>query len=203
LRQTERADTLFRRDNQKNRGISTMLIDAGQSCLLIVDVQDSLAPVMFDPRRVYRGCAMLMRAATRLGIPLAISEQYPKGLGRTAGELLALAPADAVMEKLHFSCAHDPAIRARIDGFGRPRIVLAGIESHICVLQSALGFKAAGYEPVVVADACASRTEANFNAAMARLADNGIEIATVEMVIFEWLHRAGTPEFKELSALVK
>lgn len=180
-----------------------MLIDAARSCLLIVDVQDSLAPVMFDPRRVYRGCGLLMRAAARLELPVVISEQYPKGLGRTAGELLALAPEEAVMEKLHFSCAHDPAIRARIDGLGRPRIVIAGIESHICVLQSALGFKAAGYEPVVVADACASRTEANFNAAMARLADNGIEIATVEMVIFEWLHRAGTSEFKELSALVK
>jgi nicotinamidase-related amidase len=180
-----------------------MLIESDRSCLLIVDVQERLVPVMFDPRRVYHGCALLMRAAARLGVPVVISEQYPKGLGHTAGELLALAPAEAVMEKLHFSCAHDPAILARLQGFDRPRVVLAGIESHICVLQSALGLKAAGFEPVVVADACASRAEINYQTAMARLAANGIEIVTVEMVIFEWLHRAGTPEFKELSALVK
>jgi hypothetical protein len=180
-----------------------MLIKAEQSSLLIVDVQQGLAPVMSEPRRVYRGCSLLMRAAARLGLPMVISEQYPKGLGHTAGELLDLAPEGAVMEKLHFSCAADAAILERFRGFGRNRVVIAGIESHVCVLQSALGFKAEGFEPVVVADACASRTEFSYQTAMARMAANGIEIATVEMVLFEWLHRAGTPEFKELSALIK
>jgi nicotinamidase-related amidase len=180
-----------------------MLIEAARSCLLIVDVQEGLAPRMFDPRRVYTGCSLLMRAATRLDLPLMITEQYPKGLGRTMGELLALAPDAPVMEKLHFSCAHDPAIRARLDEWGRPRAVLAGIESHICVLQTALGLKAAGFDPVVVADACASRLESNYLAAMARLTAAGVTVATVEMVLFEWLHRAGTPEFKDVSALVK
>ena len=158
---------------------------------------------MFDPRSVYHGCGLLMRAATRLGLPLMISEQYPKGLGHTMGELLALAPDAPVMAKLHFSCAHDPAMRAWFDAQNRPRVVVAGIEAHICVLQTALGLKAAGFEPVVVADACASRVEANTLAAMARLAANGVEVATVEMVLFEWLHRAGTPEFKELSPLIR
>jgi nicotinamidase-related amidase len=180
-----------------------MLIQADQSSLLIVDVQQGLAPVMSEPRRVYRGCALLMRAALRLNLPMIVSEQYPKGLGHTAGELLELAPEGSVMEKIHFSCASDTAILERIQGFGRKRVVIAGIESHVCVLQSALGFKAEGFDPVVVADACASRTEHSYHTAMARMAANGIEIATVEMVIFEWLHRAGTPEFKELSALIK
>ncbi|MEO0035124.1 MAG: hypothetical protein RLZZ501_1147 [Pseudomonadota bacterium] len=180
-----------------------LLIDADRSCLVIVDVQEALAPTMFDPRRVYRGCSILLRAATRLGLPLLVTEQYPKGLGRTVGELRELVPDDAVMDKLHFSCAADPAIRARVEGFGRPRVVLAGIESHICVLQTALGFKQLGFAPVVVADACASRAEGNYHAALDRLAAAGVTIATVEMVLFEWLHRAGTPEFKELSPLIR
>ncbi|EME71950.1 nicotinamidase-like amidase [Paramagnetospirillum caucaseum] len=180
-----------------------MLIEAPRSSLLIVDVQQGLAPVMSDPRRVYRGCSLLLRAAARLALPVVISEQYPKGLGTTSGELLEYAPEGAVMEKIHFSCAADEGIRARIGGTGRDQIVIAGIESHVCVLQSALGFLAAGFKPVVVADACASRDPANYQAAMARMAACGIGIVTVEMVIFEWLHRASTPEFKELSALIK
>lgn len=185
-----------------------MLIEAQRSCLLIVDVQQGLAPVMSDPRRVYRGCGLLMRAAARLSLPMVISEQYPKGLGSTSGELMewvpeGAVPEGAVMEKLHFSCAADDGIRARIEGTGRDQVVIAGIESHVCVLQSALGFKQAGFSPVVVADACASRDPANYQAAMSRMAAAGVEIVTVEMVIFEWLHRAGTPEFKELSALIK
>jgi nicotinamidase-related amidase len=180
-----------------------MLIEAQRSSLLIVDVQQGLAPVMSDPRRVYRGCTLLLRAASRLGLPIVISEQYPKGLGPTAPDIMEWAPEGAVMEKLHFSCAHDDAILARIKETGRDQIVIAGIESHVCVLQSALGFQQAGFRPVVVADACASRDPANYQAAMSRLAACGVGIVTVEMVIFEWLHRAGSPEFKELSALIK
>lgn len=185
-----------------------MLIEAQRSALLIVDVQQNLLPVMSDPRRVLRGCGLLLRAALRLGIPLAVSEQYPRGLGSTSAELWEALPdpeaAKAqVMEKIHFSCAAEPDLRGRVEGWGRERLVIAGIEAHICVLQTALGFRKIGLEPVVVADACASRDPANHQAAMARLAANGVEIATSEMVVFEWLHRAGTPEFKELSALVK
>jgi len=180
-----------------------MLIEAERSSLLIVDVQQGLAPVVAEPRRVYRGCSLLMRGALRLGLPLVVTEQYPKGLGTTVGELRELAPDGAVMEKLHFSSAADPAILERVRSFGRNQIVIAGIEAHICVLQSALGFKAVGFEVAVVADACSSRDPDNFTVAMARLAANGIQVVTVEMVLFEWLHRAGTPEFKELSALIK
>ena len=90
-----------------------MLIQAQTSSLLIVDVQQGLAPIMADPRRVFRGCSLLMRAAVRLGIPLVVSEQYPKGLGATMGELAELAPEGSVMEKIAFSCAADTAILDR------------------------------------------------------------------------------------------
>ncbi|CAA7614189.1 hydrolase [Magnetospirillum sp. UT-4] len=180
-----------------------MLIDARRSALLIVDVQENLAPVMADARAVYKGCTILLKAAARLGLPVLVSEQYPKGLGRTMGELREHVPDGAVVEKLHFSCAAEPALKERVDGLGRDHLVIAGIEAHVCVLQSALGFKAAGYQVFVVADACSSRDSANHRAALERMAANGIEVVTVEMVAFEWLHRAGTPEFKDISRLIK
>ncbi|MGE5547577.1 MAG: hydrolase [Solirubrobacterales bacterium] len=180
-----------------------MLLDAKRSCLLIVDVQEGLAPVMADTRAVLRHCGLLLRGADRLAIPVLISEQYPKGLGPTLGELRELAPADAVVEKLHFACSAEPALRGRIDALGRPQVVVAGIEAHVCVLQTALGLKAAGYEVAVVADACSSRTAANHAAALERLRANGVEVVTTEMVLFEWLHCAGTPEFKDLVRLIK
>lgn len=180
-----------------------MLIDPRQSALLVVDIQERLAPATFDPGRVVAGAGLLMQAAARLDLPVLVSEQYPKGLGPTVEPLRALAPAGAVVEKLHFSCADEPAVMARLDGLGRSQAVIVGMEAHICVLQTALGLAARGWRPVVVADATASRTEASHQAAMARLAAAGVVVATVEMVLFEWLQRAGTPEFKELSRLVK
>jgi len=180
-----------------------MLLEAGQSVLLVVDVQEGLAPAVAHPAAVIKGSALLIQAAARLGIPVVVSEQYPKGLGRTVGELLSLVPPEAVMEKLHFSCAADPALMARLDSLGRRQAVIVGMEAHVCVLQTALGLKAAGWQPFMVADATSSRTEANHRAAIARVAAAGVSVATVEMVVFEWLYRAGTPEFKELSRLVK
>ncbi|MBF0306728.1 MAG: hydrolase [Alphaproteobacteria bacterium] len=181
-----------------------MLMRAETSSLLIVDVQERLCPVMAEPRMVIQGCVRLMAAARELAVPLLVSEQYPKGIGPTMFDLRELAPPEAVVEKLHFSCAHEPAVMERIAAAaGRRQIVMAGIEAHVCVLQSALGLKERGYEVFVVTDACSSRQQANADAAFRRMRDNGIETVTIEMVLFEWLHRAGTPEFKRLLPLVK
>ena len=180
-----------------------MLLDARRSLLLVVDVQQALLPAMADPDRVARGAAILMKAASRLEIPVLVSEQYPKGLGPTVPELAALAPAGSVLAKLHFSCVDDPALGARLRRSGRDQVVLAGIEAHVCVLQTALGLRAAGFAPFVAADATASRTEASHRTAMARLGAGGVAVGNVEMVVFEWLNRAGTPAFKDLSPLIK
>ncbi len=175
-----------------------------EDCLfLLVDVQENLAPVMADPRQVYRNSALLLRAAARLDIPVIASEQYPKGLGHTVGELAELLPEGAAMEKMHFSCAYDEAIAARIAESRRSHIVVSGIEAHVCVLQTALGFKAKGYDVSVVADACSSRLPANHQAAMVRMAAAGVQAVTTEMVAFEWLEVAGTPEFKDMIKLIK
>lgn len=180
-----------------------MLIERDKSCLLIVDVQEKLAPAVADPAGVIRNAGVLMQAAARLGIPAVVSEQYPQGLGPTVPELRALAPEPARIAKLSFSCAADPTLQQRIKAAQRSVIVMAGLEAHVCVLQSALGFRQAGYQTVVVADAVSSRTPANREVALQRLRENGIEVATTEMVLFEWLGQAGTPEFKELSRLIK
>ncbi|MDR3439211.1 hydrolase [Telmatospirillum sp.] len=180
-----------------------MLMRAEHSNLLIVDVQERLAPVMSDPRRVINGCALLMRAAQRLGVPITVSEQYPKGIGATIFDLREWIPAEGAIAKLHFSCVDEPAIVGRLDAGARRQVVIAGIEAHICVLQSALGFKDRGYDVFVVTDACASRRPENEEAAWLRLREAGVATVTAEMVLFEWLCEAGTPEFKELVALVK
>lgn len=180
-----------------------MLITAEKSCLLIVDVQDRLAPAVAEHERVIERCGVLMRAAQRLAIPVIVSEQYPQGIGRTVAALQGLAPAGAVAEKMHFSCMADAELRRRIDDLGRRQVVVGGMEAHVCVLQTVLELRAAGYDVFAVADACSSRKTSDAAAAFARMSRNGVEVVTSEMVVFEWLHRAGTPAFKDLMPLIK
>jgi len=180
-----------------------MLIERGKSCLLIVDVQEKLAPAVADSAAVIGNSTVLLRAAARLDVPVVLSEQYPQGLGPTVPELRALVPESTRASKLSFSCAADPGLHERVKATGRPLLVICGMEAHVCVLQSALGFQAAGYRTVVVADAVSSRAPANRDAALQRLRENAVEVATTEMVLFEWLGQAGTPEFRELSKLIR
>ena len=180
-----------------------MLIRRNQSTLFVVDEQARLAPAMFSRDQAVANTAILIRAATRLGVPVLASEQYPKGLGPTVPEIAALLPAGAIAEKLHFSCASDPGIVARVAELGRKQIIVAGMEAHVCVLQTALGLKERGYPVYVVADATSSRRPESHALAMDRLRLAGIPVVNTEMVVFEWLEQAGTAEFKELSALIK
>jgi nicotinamidase-related amidase len=180
-----------------------MLIQADQSLLLLVDVQARLLPAMAAPEAAVAGCAKLLTAAARLGVQVVASEQYPKGLGPTVPELAARVPAGATLTKVTFSCADEPALESRIAASGRRTIVVCGIEAHVCVLQSAIGFRARGYDVAVAWDATSSRRESDRDLAAHRLRQAGVVVAGVEMVLFEWLGRAGTPEFKEISALIK
>jgi len=180
-----------------------MLLDRTRSQLLIVDVQERLLPAMDDPAAVETGCSRLLQAARELALPLLVSEQYPKGLGPTVPGLRALVDDDAVMAKTEFSCAGNPAIMDRIAAADRQQVVIAGIEAHVCVLQTAVTLRERGFEPVVVMDASSSRRPESRQAAAERLGTNGVEMVTGEMVLFEWLRQAGTPEFKALSALIK
>jgi len=179
-----------------------MLIKADTSCLLVIDVQEKLVPAMADADGVISNAMVLMQAATRLAVPMLVSEQYPVGLGLTVEPLAERMDGEAV-EKMSFSCVADDGWKTRFDAMGRGQAVIVGIEAHVCVLQTAMDLLATGHQVFVVADATSSRSPDSHAMALHRLGQAGAEIVTTEMVMFEWLGRAGTPEFKELSSLIK
>lgn len=177
-----------------------MLMKLEDSLLLIIDVQERLTPAMDNPRDVINNCAGLIGVAKRLGIPTFITEQYPQGLGPTMFDLREEAGENALyFPKMEFSCAKNEKIMEAIKKSGKKQIVIAGIECHICITQTALDLKALGYEVFVVANASSSRKALQAGMALQRLMHNGVEVVTLEMAYFEWLQKAGTPEFKEIS----
>ena len=180
-----------------------MLIEAGRSGLLVVDVQERLAPAVAGGDEVIACCGVLIEAAGRLDVPVLASEQYPKGLGPTVAALRDRLEPAAVLAKTAFACTGEAEIERRVRELDREIIVVCGMEAHICVLQSVLGIRRMGLAAVVVADATGSRNPWHRDLAFDRLRANGVEIATTEMVLFEWLARAGTPEFKALSPLIR
>ncbi len=180
-----------------------MLIDSSRSCLIVVDVQEKLAPAVSEGTSAVANCAKLLEAAVALEVPRMITEQYPSGLGPTLAALTRLVPAVEPVEKITFSCLGEPAFRERFRHLDRSQAVLCGMETHVCVLQTGLEMRAAGGEVFVVADACGSRDPANKAAALARLERAGAEVVTTEMVLFEWLRRAGTASFRKLLPLIK
>ena len=183
-----------------------MLLEADKSTLLLIDVQDRLLPAMAAPDEVERHCTILLKAATALGIPATVSEQYPKGLGHTVPGLAIEAGNSPVFEKLSFSCWKDAALKAHLIGHHerqRPLVIIAGIEAHVCVLQTAIDLAAAGFGVFAVADAMSSRAPSSVALAQERMRQAGVLVVNTEMVVFEFLGKAGTAEFKVLSRLIK
>ncbi len=180
-----------------------MLLDARQSVLFVVDIQARLAPAIAGAEGIIARTRILLAAAARLGVPVLVSEQYPQGLGHTDERLLPLPDGTCVLPKTCFSAAADPALRAHLEAFGRRQVVLVGMETHVCVLQTALGLKAADYAVAVVADAVGSRLPERRALGLARMRHHGVEVVDSEMVVFEWLAAAGSPAFKELSRLIR
>ena len=177
-----------------------MLMKRQDSLLLVIDVQEHLAPVMDSPREVINNCSRLLKAARELGVPFLITEQYPKGLGATMIDLRqAAGEGTEYLPKLEFSCVQNQAILDKIKASGRRQIVICGLECHICVTQTALELKDLGFEVFVVTDATSSRRALETVIAFQRLAAHGVDMVSAEMVVYEWLERAGTPEFKSLS----
>lgn len=181
-----------------------MMVRAETAQLLVIDLQERLLPAIDGADRVLANTTILMQAADVLGLPITISEQYPRGLGPTASAIMDHADRARVLEKVHFSCQSDPAIAAHLAAAGgRRQLILCGTESHICVLQSALGLKQAGYDVYVVADAVSSRKSFSVDIALRRLEAGGVRVVTTEMVLFELMEKAGTDLFRNLSRLIK
>lgn len=183
---------------------SPELLHRASSRLLVVDVQEKLVVALSDAsrERLIANCRFLVEGATLFGVPVVATEQYPKGLGSTVAslaDLIAERPAKTQFSALE--CTGWGTAAASSDD--RFQVVVAGMESHVCVLQTVLDLLAAGYQTFVVVDAIAGRRDLDHQVALERMANSGATLTTAEAVLFEWCESASAPEFKQLSALVK
>lgn len=176
-----------------------MLLNAKTSGLLLVDVQEKLVPFIHMSQDLIAGCEWMLQVADLLGIPTVISEQYPQGLGHTLPNLRNAAPNAPVVTKTQFSCTANPECLAQIQQLDKEQIVLIGIETHVCVLQTAFGLHQLGKQVYVVADATESRHMQNKVLAIDRMQAAGIQIISREMALFEWCHDSKHDQFKQLS----
>ncbi len=179
-----------------------MLIERERSQLFIVDIQERLAPAIDNAERAVANNVRLLTAARALAVPVFVSEQYVKGLGPTVSALQPYLADATVFEKVHFSAVREPGVLAQL-GAERPQIILTGMETHVCVLQTTLSLLADGFAVFVVADAASSRSPEDRAVAFTRMRDSGARIVTTEMVLFEWLQRAATDEFRALLPLIR
>jgi nicotinamidase-related amidase len=175
-----------------------MLINAQQSTLLLIDLQERLAPAIDEVDAVLRHNRWLVEVAQRLSVPVIATVQSPAGLGPRVAELAALVPAAGVVEKICFSAVADGSLDG-LPAFSRRQVVLTGTEAHVCVLQTALDLLARGKEVFVVAEAVGSRRPEDRALALERLRQEGCRIVSREMVAFEWLRRAGSETFRQIS----
>lgn len=170
--------------------------------LVIVDLQVKLLAVIHERDRLIDNACRLVRGMLALEAPVVWTEQNPDGLGKTTSEIADLLGVEAIT-KLSFSCCGEPAFTAAMEGLGRRQVLLAGIETHVCVYQTAADLLAAGYEVQVVGDACSSRTPENKQVGLARIAGAGAGVTSVETALFELLKVAEGPRFKEILRIVK
>ena len=181
----------------------TELLDRDRSALVIIDVQEKLFPHVYEHERMLVRIDLLIFAAKLMGIPMMLTEQYPKGLGNTIDAVRQLLPGVEPLAKTHFSCVPAPGFMERLLSFKRNQVILAGIEAHVCVAQTAIDLAHKGEGVIVVADAVSSRRPVDMQIALDRMVRSGITLITAEAVVFEWLRRAGTEEFKALQPKLK
>jgi nicotinamidase-related amidase len=178
-------------------------LDAANTVLLLIDFQERLFPVMHDKEKLLKNVVKLIKGAKVLEIPLILTEQYPKGLGTTIPEIKELIPDIQAVEKVCFSCTDEAAFNQALKTLKRQQVLIAGIEAHICVYQTAMALAREGYEVQEVSDCVASRDPENKAAALFKLGAAGISPTTTEMALFELLKIAQGDKFKQISSIVK
>lgn len=183
--------------------MSAALLDRESTTLLVIDLQEKLWPAIEGREGVLRNALLLLRLAQVLELPVVLTTQYAKGLGPTLREVLAAAPGSTPLDKVSFGCFGDPAIIERLRGLGRPQLLVAGIESHICVAQTVLGALEAGHAVHVASDAVGSRTAANRQVGLERMQRAGALISSAEMAVYELLRRSDGAAFKEMLPYLK
>lgn len=178
-----------------------MQMSALDTGLLVIDVQEKLVPKIAGAAGMVRNIAFLLDVAKVLGVPVQATEQYPRGLGKTIPELLPHLPERA--EKVAFSSCAVPAVAETFHRLARPKVVLAGIETHVCVLHTALDLLAGGFRVFLPVDAVGARYRIDHDTALRRLEQAGAVLTTTEGCAFEWMGGANHQGFKEVSLLVQ
>jgi isochorismate hydrolase len=183
--------------------VDKYLLDRNNAALLIIDIQERLAVAMDKKEQVVRNTLHLVELAKMLSIPIVVTEQYPKGLGRTLPEITAALPAYLPIEKVSFNCCGEASFNEQIKRLGKKKIIITGMETHICVLQTSLGLIKEEFDVHLVCDAVCSRTKANWRSGVELVRDAGGVLTNTETVLFQLLGVAGTPEFKAISNRIK
>jgi len=187
------------------RNPASRFLSAQTSALVVIDPQTKLMPAIFEADRVINHCVLLLRLSQILSIPAILTTQYSKGLGAPVSEVDCAAPGITPFEKASFGCFGDENFLEHLKQVapGRDTLLVAGVESHVCVTQTVLGALNAGYVVHVARDATSSRTRENREAGLHRMDRAGAVISSTEMMIYELLGKSGTPEFKAILPLLK
>jgi nicotinamidase-related amidase len=179
------------------------MLEIHDCCLVIVDVQGKLAQLMTEKEILFKNVQILIQAARILEMPILWCQQVPDALGPTLPEIAELLTGLEPVNKASFSCCGEQRFNAELNALGREQVLLCGIETHVCIYQTAMDLMEGGLDVTIVADAVSSRTERNRETALARLAAEGAHISSTEMALFELLKTAEHPQFREIARLVK
>jgi isochorismate hydrolase len=180
-----------------------MRVTKENSVGLIIDIQERLYPAMSEKETLLKNNLVLIQGLQELKIPLLVTQQYTKGLGETLSEIQSVIKDFDFIEKRDFSCCDEPTVVDKLKKLNARNIIISGIEAHVCVLQTAVDFKEAGFNPIVVIDCVSSRTQSNIELAKERLKYEGIMMTSYESILFELTRSSSAAEFRAISKLVK
>jgi nicotinamidase-related amidase len=183
--------------------LDKFIIDQGNTVLLVVDIQEKLAAVMQERDKVVRNNLHLIELAKMIQMPVMVTEQYPNGLGATVPEIREALPSYRPVEKMTFDCCGQPSFLGELKEHNKSSVVLTGMETHICVLQTCIGLLQGGINVHVVQDAICSRTKENWKIGIEFMREAGAVVTSTETVLFQLLKVAGTEEFKAISRRIK
>ena len=179
------------------------MLTVEKTVLIVVDVQTKLSRVMYEKEKLFENLQKLVKGVQVLGIPIILTEQNPDGLGPTIPEVAHLLPDVQPLPKLSFSCCGDERFLQKLEALKRDQVLLSGIETHVCVYQTALDLLSLGYEVQVVADAVSSRTADNKEIGLKKMRSAGAGLTSTETALFELLRVAEGTNFKEILNIVK
>ncbi len=182
---------------------NSKILQRDTTALIIIDIQEKILKVMSDQDSVINNTIKLIKGFKVLNIPIFYTEQYPKGLGATAAPLLKELEGLSAIQKMSFSCFGAGNFFTRLKDNNVKQVVVAGVESHVCVQQTVLDLIANDFQVNLAADAVSSRKETDYRIALDRMKNHGVEVTSTESILFELLNESGTDEFKQISKIVK